>query len=48
MCKRKEKNLKLTIFIYGNYISTLTDFLNDIYGAFLLSLVKHSFMVIVN
>ena len=34
--------------MYGYYIRTLTDSLNDIYRAFLLSLVKHSFMIIVN
>ena len=35
--------------MYGNYILTLTDSLKDINCAiFLLSLVKHSFMIIVN
>ena len=34
--------------MYRNYIPTVTDFLNDIYRGFLLSVVKHSFMNIVN
>ena len=34
--------------MYGNYIPPLTDSLIVIYWAFLLSLVKHSFMIIVN
>ena len=45
---QKETSLKMNIFIYGNYIRTWTNSLNDIYCAFLLSLVKHSFMIIVN
>ena len=39
---------KLTICMYGNYIRPLTDSFNDIYRVSLLSLVKHSFMIIVN
>ena len=38
-------NEKKIIFMYGNYIRILADSLNDV---FLLSLVKHAFMIIVN
>ena len=34
--------------MYGNYIRTLTDSLNDIYSGSLLSSMQHSFMIVVN